>query len=321
MNNFIKREIRDGSGIPLTLVAENGSDLGVFLKYYEDDKERFKDLLLKSGVILLRGAGIDASNKMQCAMQRMYPNAQRFLDGNSSRAKYTSNVYNASEYDSDSLIQLHTEFSYSNLWPEVICFCCEIRPDHGGQTTIGNTRTVLEFLDGQIVEEFSAKQITYIRNLHGGQGGGPSWMEAFETKDKKFVEEYCAVNGIECIWNKNNSGRFVQTRPALRRHPRTDDLLWFNQVDQFYPRLYGDDVYETLLSLAGGDPYNLPMYATFGDGSEIPKDYIVEIVNVLDRITVPVEWQVGDLLLVDNMLYLHGRLPFKGKRKILVSMA
>jgi alpha-ketoglutarate-dependent taurine dioxygenase len=31
-------------------------------------------------------------------------------------------------------------------------------------------------------------------------------------------------------------------------------------------------------------------------------------------------WRQGDLLMLDNMLVCHGRMPFKGPRKILVSM-
>jgi hypothetical protein len=32
-------------------------------------------------------------------------------------------------------------------------------------------------------------------------------------------------------------------------------------------------------------------------------------------------WRHGDLLLLNNMLYTHGRMPFEGNRKVLVGMA
>lgn len=31
-------------------------------------------------------------------------------------------------------------------------------------------------------------------------------------------------------------------------------------------------------------------------------------------------WKQGDLIMIDNMLVCHGWMPFKGPRKILVSM-
>jgi hypothetical protein len=32
-------------------------------------------------------------------------------------------------------------------------------------------------------------------------------------------------------------------------------------------------------------------------------------------------WQVGDLLVIDNILGLHGRASYRGDRRILVAMA
>jgi alpha-ketoglutarate-dependent taurine dioxygenase len=37
--------------------------------------------------------------------------------------------------------------------------------------------------------------------------------------------------------------------------------------------------------------------------------------------TVAFPWQKGDLLMLDNMLVAHGRNPFSGERKVIVSMA
>ena len=39
------------------------------------------------------------------------------------------------------------------------------------------------------------------------------------------------------------------------------------------------------------------------------------------RMLMPVfRWQRGDLLLLDNYLVTHGRMPFRGERKILVAI-
>jgi hypothetical protein len=36
---------------------------------------------------------------------------------------------------------------------------------------------------------------------------------------------------------------------------------------------------------------------------------------------VLVPWQAGDVLVVENMLACHGRMPYAGERKILLAMA
>ncbi len=308
-------------GFPVLISFNEELTIDAFMQWYQENKETYDQLLLSSGAILLRGLNINSAPRFQQLMESLYPNPKSFLDGNSTRGKYTSNVYNASEYDAGTIIQLHTEYSYSNIWPSIICFSCVTAPDHGGQTTVGDCRKIISLLDDKIVDEFEKKGITYIRNLHDGNGLGPSWMEAFETEDKDLVEQYCARNDMQITWTPTNSLKIIQTRPAIRRHPITGDKLWFNQVDQFYPKIYGDDVYLTLLSMVDGDEEALPMSSRYGDGTEIQKEYIEEIIRALENVTVPIDWEVGDLAIVDNMLSLHGRLPYKGNRKILVSMA
>jgi alpha-ketoglutarate-dependent taurine dioxygenase len=318
---LIKNDVVVGAEkLPMTITLANGSP-DEFVAWYKENKSYVDEKITNIGAVHFQGIHVNSVEKFGEVMKAIRPDAPSYLDGNSSRSKYSGNVYNASEYDENSVVQLHTEFSYSNLWPDQIHFCCVKPADVGGQTTVAETRLVLEKLDPKIVEEFERKGILYIRNHHGGKGLGPSWMEAFETSDKKFLEEYCKRNEIETKWMPDGSLRVSQFRPALRVHPKTGAKIWFNQVDQFYPAIYGDEIYQTLLMMVHNDTSRLPMYSTYGDGSPIQKEYIEEIIKVLDEITVPVPWKVGDILMVDNMTALHGRLPFKGDRKILASMS
>lgn len=304
---------------PMTITFKDGS-MDKFLDYYEENKEFIEDRLRNVGAIHVVGINIDNVDKFGTLMKNLCPKAPDFLDGNSSRGKYSSNVYNASEYDEASIVRLHTEFSYSNIYPKKIFFCCQNPASTGGQTTVGDCKKALELIDPEVVKAFDEKEIIYIRNLHSGGGLGPSWQEAFETEDKDFMEAYCKENGIEVSWKANGIVRLTQRRPAIRKHPVTGDRLWFNQVDQFFPAIYGEEIYETLLEMNGGEKDALPMFSRFADGTEIKKEYIENIIKVLDDITIPVPWQKGDLLMVDNMTALHGRLPFTGPRKILASM-
>jgi alpha-ketoglutarate-dependent taurine dioxygenase len=45
-----------------------------------------------------------------------------------------------------------------------------------------------------------------------------------------------------------------------------------------------------------------------------------EIYNTMEAESVSNPWQKGDLIMLDNVLTCHGRKPFKGDRKIVVSM-
>lgn len=307
--------------LPLALRFESTSPLEDFLDWYCEWSSQIDELLLFHGGILFRGLRIDNVEKFDHIIKKISGDTKPFLDGNSKRAKYSPRVYESSELDSSSKITLHTEFSYSNVWPAKIYFCSIIPATSGGQTSVASGRRIFSKLDPKIVGEFEKKKITYIRNLHDGVGFGPSWMEAFESHDKNFVEQYCKHNEIDFEWKLDNTLKLVSARPAIRNHPTTNEKLWFNQVDHFWPAIFGREVYETLLVMCQGQEDELPVYARFGDGTKIPQEFIDEILRVFDEETVLYDWEIGDLLILDNMLTLHGRMPFSGPRKTLVAMS
>ena len=62
---------------------------------------------------------------------------------------------------------------------------------------------------------------------------------------------------------------------------------------------------------------------TFGDESDIPVSGLELLVKLSKDYTYDLNWQDGDVALVDNKLVMHGRRPFTGdrKRQVLVALA
>jgi alpha-ketoglutarate-dependent taurine dioxygenase len=58
----------------------------------------------------------------------------------------------------------------------------------------------------------------------------------------------------------------------------------------------------------------------FADGSTIPLKDLYHILDVLDANTIYFPWKKGDVLVLDNILAMHGRAVFSGKRRILAAM-
>jgi alpha-ketoglutarate-dependent taurine dioxygenase len=59
----------------------------------------------------------------------------------------------------------------------------------------------------------------------------------------------------------------------------------------------------------------------FEDGLKIPDDVIFELKDVTDKLTLPIAWQKGDILMIDNTRLLHGRKSFSdNQREIYVRM-
>ena len=43
-------------------------------------------------------------------------------------------------------------------------------------------------------------------------------------------------------------------------------------------------------------------------------------VSMAEELTVDLQWQQGDVALVDNLRVMHGRRPFEGERRVLASL-
>jgi alpha-ketoglutarate-dependent taurine dioxygenase len=286
-------------------------------------RELIDDLLLNHGAVLFRGFHVDTQQDFNGFMAGLNLALGNYVDGNSPRTKLSDAVYTSTEYPAELPISLHNELSYSDAWPARLYFCCVIAAATGGSTTIADSRKILNRLPSDIVSEFERKGVMYIRNLQGegGLGVGKSWQQTFETTNRSAVENHCSAHDITYKWLGDGSLRLTQVRPAVAQHPRVGTKVWFNQAEQFHPSTNPPEVYEALLELYEDSPFDMPQYSCFGDGSPIADDTLAQVRSVMAAQEVAFPWQVGDLMVVDNMLSAHGRSPFTGDRKVLVSMS
>jgi alpha-ketoglutarate-dependent taurine dioxygenase len=291
-----------------------------FLNLWRTEREMFDSQLYRCGALLFRGFGISDQDTFQAVVAQLKERLLDYVDGNSPRKKVGGGVYTSTEYPADYFISLHNELSYSAQWPGRLMFCCVCEPTEGGQTPLVDSRALLRNLPQELVDDFRRRGVKYIRNLHAGKGFGPSWQTTFETTTHQFVEEYAKASGMDVTWNSDGSLCLSNVRPATVRHPVTQEEVWFNQVDQFHPSTHPEAVYKSLKVLYRGREDKLPQNATFADATPIPPEYLETIRDVTRKQMILFDWQKGDLLMVDNMLTAHGRMPFKGPRRILVAM-
>lgn len=307
--------------LPLVLEPETPEErlgAGAWCASHQADIDEW---LAQHGAVLFRGFGLVDEPSFAQLVRTLASDLTNYVDGNSPRTKLNASVYTSTEYPPEYFISLHNELSYAGQWPARLYFCCAVAAEQGGGTALADSRQILKKLEPSVVAEFKDKQIKYLRNLHGGMGFGQSWQQTFETTDPKTVETYLRQSATHWQWRDNGSLHLSATRPATAYHPRTGEEVWFNQADQFHPSTHPRDVYETMMLLYDGQQDQLPQNATFADGSPIPEAALNHIRATMAEHLVDCRWQAGDFLIIDNMLVCHGRMPFKGQRRVLVSMS
>ena len=317
LSDHITFDIRNG--YPMGVTFPQKLSITAFREWFVANEAFLSDHLRQVGAILFRGILIQDDVQFHQLMDDINPLPFDYVNGNSPRTKLSAKVYTSTEYDPSLPITLHNELSYASRWPSRLFFCCITPAATGGETPIADSRRVLQEMAPELVEEIGRKKIRYIRNLHGGRGLGPSWQHTFETEDRKQVEEYCRSNKVNFLWKRDGGLKLEHFSDGIITHPDTGERVWFNQIDQFHPCHLSPEVYSQLMIIFKEEQH-LPMYVSFGDGSRISEAMVGEISSVINKVMVKHAWEQSDLLLVDNILSSHGRMPFTGQRKVLVSM-
>jgi alpha-ketoglutarate-dependent taurine dioxygenase len=282
-------------------------------------RPRIDDVLHTCGAALLRGLGIGTPEQFHAVVREFGEPLGSYRGGNTPRTLVTDGVFTSTEYPPEYDISLHNELSYAARWPDRLYFCCLVPAETGGATPVCDGRALLADLDPAVRERFNTRGVTYRQYLHGGFGLGKSWQQTFQTDDRAEAESFLRDADIDFEWTDDDGLRTAQHRPATREHPVTGQTVWFNQADQWHPSTLPPAEAESLLALiqAGEEP---PHLATYGDGEQLSTADLDQVRLAAKKHELSFQWQRGDLLIVDNMLMLHGRHPYTGPRRILVSM-
>jgi alpha-ketoglutarate-dependent taurine dioxygenase len=291
-----------------------GMDLAAWAAQQRDALE---EKLLRHGALLFRGFPVRSVEQFDQVIASLSPGALEYMFRASPRTRVGGNIYTSTDYPADQMIFPHNEHSYSPRFPLRLFFYCHIPSETGGETPIGATRAVRARIRPEIEARFREQGVLYVRNY--GDGFGLPWPTVFQTQDRAEVEAYCASVGIEVDWKQDNRLRTLQRGPAMVRHPRTGEEVWFNHATFFHISTLPPAIRDPLQ--AEFDAMDLPTNTFYGDGSPIEPEVLEALRQAYLDSLVKFRWQQGDVLFIDNMLAVHGREPFTGKRAILTGMA
>jgi alpha-ketoglutarate-dependent taurine dioxygenase len=304
---------------PVVITPGADASLQALHDYVLANGTQIQQLLTAHGGILFRGFDLTGAQEFRGCAERLGGTPFEYVGGNSPRRGVATDVYTSTEYPATEVISLHNEMSYLPAWPRRLFFYSQLPAASGGQTSLANSRDVLHALPADIVNRFREKKLTYIRNFQSGIPLGKSWQTTYQTEDRAEVESIAASQGSVCAWLPNGALRLSTRCDAVTMHPETGEEVWFNQAEQWHPSALKPATRGMFEQIVGVG--NLPHECEYGDGDPLEEDLLVEVRRALDRSKLLFDWQRHDLLMVDNILMMHGREAFKGERKTLAYLS
>jgi hypothetical protein len=212
-------------------------------------------------------------------------------------------------------LPLHGEMYYLGRPPDLIWFYCATPVQQGGETTVGDGAAIFRDLPEDTQNLFRHRRIRYERHLGDGD-----WQLAFQTETRSEVELFCRLNQLELTWESDGSAVTSYCCSALRTNARGETcfingLLLLGLAEL---AILSGDAATALPEAANLKP---DFVVRWDDGSRIDPVILKQIGKACARNEIPISWQKGDILMVDNRSIMHGRRQSSGRdRKILVRM-
>ncbi|NES02875.1 MAG: TauD/TfdA family dioxygenase [Okeania sp. SIO2F4] len=255
----------------------------------EIDKEEIINLFKSYGFLLFRGFETNVNTFAEFSNSL----SKDFMD-------YTGGVINRRIINEDGTIltvndfkdemELHGEMYYINKPPQIVWFFCANPPLKDGETTVCDGQQFFHELSSSTKDLLSRKKLKISGNFKKEY-----WQKKYKTNDVNVVKEICNSQGKEVQVNEDESIYFKFICSAIHNSRTEQDDVFIN----------------SLLRLKKVNPKSV----CFDDDSEITDEIMSELNEIAEKITIEINWQKGDILMIDNTRIMHGRRAFSDDRR------
>ena len=314
MNGVRERVMHAHRRSPLIIEpAAAGRELTEIIR---SDPGAVAERLLEYGAVLFRGFRVQTLEDFDCFVGAVTGDRLDYLYGSTPRTSLGNRIYTATEYPPPQEIPLHCESSYQRDWPLKLALCCLVPASSGGETPIADMRAVTQAVGADLLERFETLGVQYVR--HYRPFVDLPWQKVFQTDNAEEMARFCREHDIDFEWVEKDTLRTAQVCQGTACHPVTGERIFFNQAHVFHVSSLGDAGARSMIDVFG--PNRLPRQTFYGDGREIPPEDLAAVRAAFSSAKLVFPWQAGDVLMLDNMQFAHGRRPFKGTRKVVVSL-
>ena len=271
--------------------------------------ERMNETFNAVGLVYLVNTRLSDLQKMRLAAKLVVENEMHYEAGANPRDRIEPNVYEVGA-PLQAWLHYHHEMAYVGSSTKMLGFMARTAVSGKGATFVSDN---LQATEAILATEFGAKLkelgLCYHRDLTDREtfagtaelGVYNHWQMSMMTDDVHVAERMARERGLETEWGPN---RLLKTRyytsayeyfPQLDRNVLyssvADDGMWF-------------DAWPKVMHLAYE---SRPLKLTFGDLTEMTRDEKALFVDIYDRFGVQIDWNVGDVAVVCNYRWAHGR--------------
>ena len=261
------------------------------------------------GLVWLRNTGLTDLARMREFGKLVVKKEMRYQGGANPRDRIEKSVYEVGA-PLTAWLHYHHEMAYISHSTRMLAFLGhKAVPGKGATYVSDNVRATDAILETELGRKLKDLGLCYHRNLTDRErfrdrapiGVYNHWQKSMLTEDPDEAAEIARERGLEVEWGDNG---LLKTRyyvsafeyfPELDRNllysSIADDAMWF-------------DTWPNVMHL----PYDQrPLALTFGDGTEMTRAEKQQFVDVYDEFGIPVDWGQGDVVVICNYRFAHGR--------------
>ncbi|OAK97015.1 Clavaminate synthase-like protein [Phaeosphaeriaceae sp. SRC1lsM3a] len=284
------------------------------------------------GALLIRGLPItDAESYSQIAHAFGF-SAHEEVGRPPVRTVLAKNVKTANEGPPELPIWPHNEYGWSTHNPAWLTFSCLDVPERGGATPIISSIGLAHRLREQAPDFFDLllqKGVRYLYRYGREQVTSTTGASVFaaygqEVQDgddeetiRAKIEKEVRRHSELFEWHDDGSLSVTHIVPIIRKHVPTGLTTWFGNLTSAYGRSRHHGATQPPFRGDDGSYHPLP---TYGDGSPIDNSHLEFALDIAEQMQVDVQWQKGDLVLLDNYAVMHSRRAWAGKRTVLAAL-
>lgn len=271
--------------------------------------DRMRQIFRDVGLVHLVNTGLTDLGRMREIAKFIVAAEMEYKGGANPRDSLQPNVYEIGA-PLTAWLHYHHEMAYVGKSTKMLGFLCRKAVPGKGQTFVSDniraTEALLDTAFGQRLKRFG---LCYHRHLTDREaftgreevGVYNHWQKSMLTDDPAEAEAAARERGLITEWGPD---RLLKTRyyiSAFEYFPPLDRNLLFSSIAD-------DSVWFDAWPKVMHLPHDQrPLKLTLGNDEEITTEDVRTFMEIYDRFGTPIDWEVGDIAVVCNYRFAHGR--------------